>query len=132
MRLCDVIAPSRYRHLLAIHILLLCAGLAATLVAPTQTKVSRETVRLELKAASHVWKGAKIKGGDDGPQLATRLARIRLLIEYRRPDELILFADELGIDLLRRSASELMLKGAQLEVRVPCKNQWKRRLSEIY
>jgi len=28
------------------------------------------------------------------------LTRIRLLIENRRPDELILFADELDIDLL--------------------------------
>jgi hypothetical protein len=93
---------ARYGHLLAIHILLLCAALAATLVALTQIKVSRETVRLELKTAGYVWKRAKPKGRDDDPQRARLLARIRLLIENQRPDERILFADELYIDLLHK------------------------------
>jgi hypothetical protein len=91
---------ARYGHLLAIRILLLYAALAATLVALTQIKVSRETVRLELKAAGYVWKRAKLKGRYDDPQRAWRLPQIRLLIENQRPDELILFADELDIDLL--------------------------------
>jgi hypothetical protein len=114
---------ARYGHLFAIHILLLCAALAATLIALTQIKVSRETVRLELKAAGYVWKRAKLKGRDDDPQRARRLPRIHMLIENQRPDELILFADELDIDLLPRSAGEWTLKGAQLEVRAPGKNQ---------
>jgi hypothetical protein len=53
--------------------------MAATLVALTQIKVSRENVRLELKAAGYVWKRAKLKGRDDDPQRARRLPRIRLL-----------------------------------------------------
>jgi len=100
-----------------------CAALAVTLVVLAQIKVSRETVRLELKAAGYVWKRAKLKGRDDDPQRARRLARIRLLIENRRPDELILFADELDIDLLPKVGHQWMLKGAQLEVWTPGKNQ---------
>jgi hypothetical protein len=123
---------ARYGHLPAIHILLLSPAFAAALVALTQIEVSRETVRLELKAAGYVRKRAKLKGRDDDPKSATRLARIRLPIENRRPDELILFADGLDIDLLPMSVRELMLKGAQPEVRAPCKNRWKYRLSEIY
>jgi hypothetical protein len=64
-----------------------------TLAVLAQIKVSRETVRLELKAAGYVWKRAKLKGRDDDPERARRLARIRLLIENQRPDELILFAN---------------------------------------
>ena len=77
-----------------------CATLSVTLAVLTQVEVSRETVRLELKAADYVWKRAKLKGRDDDPERARRLARIRLLIENQRPDELILFPDELDIDLL--------------------------------
>jgi Homeodomain-like domain len=100
-----------------------CAALAVTLVVLTQIKVSRETVRLELKAAGYVWKRAELKGRDDDPERARRLARIRLLIENRRPDELILFADELDIDLLTKVGYQWMPKGAQLEVWTPGKNQ---------
>ena len=100
-----------------------CATLSVTLAVLTQVEVSRETVRLELKAADYVWKRAKLKGRDDDPQRARRLARIRLLIENQRPDELILFADELDIDLLPKVGYQWMLKGAQFEVRTPGKNQ---------
>src|SRR5262249_55041468 len=99
------------------------AALVVTLTAVTQIKVSRETIRLELKAAGYVWKRAKLKGRDDEPERARRLARIRPLIENRRPDELILFADELDIDLLPKVGYQWMLKGAQLEIRTPGKNQ---------
>jgi hypothetical protein len=108
----------------------LCVALAATLVALTQIKVSHETVRLELKAAGYVWKRAKLKGRDDDTRRAWRLARSHLLIENQRPDELILFADELDIDLLPRSAREWTLKGAQLEVRAQARIRsaiWRRR-----
>jgi hypothetical protein len=97
--------------------------LAITLTVLAQVEVSRETVRLELKAAGYVWKRAKLKGRDDDPERTRRLARIRLLIENRRPDEIILFADELDIDLLPKVGYQWMLKGAQLEVRTPGKNQ---------
>ena len=94
-----------------------------TLAVLAQIKVSRETVWLELKAAGYVWKRAKLKGRDDDPERAKRLARIRLLFENQRPDELILFADELDIDLLPKVGYQWMLKGTQLEIRTPGKNQ---------
>lgn len=100
-----------------------CATLAVTLAILTQVEVSRETVRLELKAAGYVWKRAKLQGRDDDPERAKRLARIRLLCENQRPDELILFADELDIDLLPKVGYQWMPKGTQLEVRTPGKNQ---------
>lgn len=100
-----------------------CATLAVTLAVLTQVEVSRETVRLELKAADYVWKRAKLKGRDDDPERARRLARIRLLIENQQPDELILFADELDIDLLPKIGYQWTLKGAQVEVRTPGQNQ---------
>jgi putative transposase len=43
--------------------------------------------------------------------------------ENQRPDELILFADELDIDLLPKVGYQWMLKGTQLEIRTPGKNQ---------
>src|SRR5262249_14123210 len=55
-----------------------CTALALTLTVLAQIKVSRETVRLELKAAGYVWRRAKLKGRDDDPERARRLARIRL------------------------------------------------------
>jgi putative transposase len=100
-----------------------CAALSVTLAVLAQINVSRETVRLELKAAGYVWKRAKLKGRDDDPERARRLARIRLLFENQRPDELILFADELDIDLLPKVGYQWMLKGTQLEIRTPGKNQ---------
>jgi putative transposase len=100
-----------------------CAALAVTLAVFTQVEVSRETVRLELIAAGYVWKRAKLKGRDDHPERARRLARIRLLAENQHPGERILFADELDIDLLPKIGYQWMLKGAQLEVRTPGKNQ---------
>jgi hypothetical protein len=51
------------------------------------------------------------------------LARIRQIIEQRRPSELILFADELDIELLAKVGYQWMLKGTQVEVPTPGKNQ---------
>jgi putative transposase len=85
--------------------------------------LSRETVRRELQRAGYEWKRAKHTARDDDPERAQKLARIRALIEQKRPDELILFADELDIDLLPKVGYQWMLKGTQLEVPTPGKNQ---------
>src|SRR5262249_812945 len=74
-------------------------------------------------AAASVWKRAQRNGRDDDPERARRSARIRLRIENQRPAELILFADELDIDLLPKVGSQWVLKGTQLEARTPGKNQ---------
>jgi putative transposase len=100
-----------------------CATLALTIAPLTRIEVSRETVRQELKAAGYEWKRAKLKARDDDPERGRRLARIRRIIEQRRPSELILFADELDIELLAKVGYQWMLKGTQLEIPTPGKNQ---------
>jgi len=100
-----------------------CAVLALTIAASCDIKLSRETIRCELKTAGYVWKRAKLKGRDDDPERAKRLAQIRLRIEQQRPDELICFVDELDIDLLPKVGYQWMPKGFQFEVPTPGKNQ---------
>jgi transposase len=100
-----------------------CATLALTLAVLSGIELSRETVRIELKAAGYQWKRAKLKARDDDPERLRRLARIRQIIEQRRPCELILFADELDIELLAKVGYQWMLKGTQLEIPTPGKNQ---------
>jgi transposase len=100
-----------------------CATLALTIATLTQVEVSRETIRRELKVAGYEWKRAKLKARDDDPERARRLARIRRIIEQRRPDELILFADELDIELLAKVGYQWMLKGTQAEIPTPGQNQ---------
>jgi putative transposase len=100
-----------------------CATLALTIAALTSIEVSRESVRRELKVAGYEWKRAKLKARDDDPERLRRLARIRQIIEQRRPCELILFADELDIELLAKVGYQWMLKGTQVEIPTPGKNQ---------
>ena len=100
-----------------------CTTLALTIAALTQIEVSRETVRRELKVAGYEWKRAKLKARDDDPERLRRLARIRQIIEQRQLSELILFADELDIELLAKVGYQWMLKGTQAEIPTPGKNQ---------
>ena len=94
-----------------------------TLARSGEIKLSRETIRQEVQAAGYVWKRAKHKAPDKDPQRAARLAHLRLLFENQRPDELILFADELDVDLLPKLGYQWMLKGTQLAVETPGQNQ---------
>jgi putative transposase len=100
-----------------------CATLALTLATILEISVSRETIRRQLKVAGYEWKRAKLSARDDDPERIRRLARIRQIIEQLRPGELILFADELDIELLPKVGYQWMLKGTQLEIPTPGKNQ---------
>src|SRR5262249_51115829 len=57
-----------------------CAVLALTIYSYCDIKISRETIRRELKVASYVWKRAKLTAPDDDPERARRLARIHLVV----------------------------------------------------
>jgi hypothetical protein len=94
-----------------------------TIEARTQVVVSRETVRRELQAQHYVWKRAKLKTRDSDPERARRLAKIRDKIEHLRPSEALFFVDELDIALLPKVGSQWMLKGRQVEIPTPGKNQ---------
>jgi transposase len=100
-----------------------CATLALTIEARTQVVVSRETVRRELQAQHYVWKRAKLKTRDSDPERARRLAKIRDKIEHLRPWEALFFIDELDIALLPKVGGQWMLKGTQVEIPTPGKNQ---------
>jgi len=100
-----------------------CAALALTIGAQTGLRVSRETIRCELRAAGYVWKRAKLKAKDDDPERARKLARIRAVIEHLRPEEAFFWVDELDIHLLAKVGYQWMEKGTQLEVPTPGKNE---------
>jgi putative transposase len=100
-----------------------CAALALSLTARTQVRWSRETVRRELHQLNYVWKRAKLRAKDDDPQRAERLARIRHVWEGLRSDEAFFWADELDIHLLAKVGYQWMLRGTQVEIPTPGKNQ---------
>lgn len=100
-----------------------CAALSLTILAQTGLRVSRETIRCELRAAGYVWKRAKLKARDDDPQRALRLAQIRSVIEQLKPSDAFFWCDELDIHLLAKVGYQWTLKGTQTEVATPGKNQ---------
>jgi transposase len=77
-----------------------CATLALMLQTTRGITVSAETMRRWLHEVGWVWKRAKRVAKDDDPQRATRLARIRFVLEQLKLCEAIVFADELDIHLL--------------------------------
>ena len=86
-------------------------------------QVSRETVRRTLHQLGYAWKRARHSARDDDPERASKLARIRSLVETLPKDAALLFADELDINLLPKLGYEWMLKGTQKEVETPGKNE---------
>lgn len=100
-----------------------CAALSLTILAQTGLRVSRETIRCELLAAGYVWKRAKLIARDDDPERAIRLAEIRVVIEQLQPSDAFFWCDELDIHLLAKVGYQWMLKGTQIEVPTPGKNQ---------
>jgi transposase len=99
-----------------------CQALALQLEAQRGLTVTAETVRRWLQECDYVWKRAKLSAKDDDPERVTKLAKIRLVIENLLPTEALLFADELDINLLAKVGYQWMLKGTQVEVSTPGKN----------
>jgi transposase len=100
-----------------------CALLAMQLQARRGVKVSQETIRRWLHNLGYVYKRARHAALDNDPDRASKLARIRHIIKYLRPSEVLLFADELDIELLAKIGCEWMKKGTQSEVMTPGKNE---------
>lgn len=105
-----------------------CQALAAELKARRGVTVSAEKVRRWLHELGYVWKRARHAAQDPDVERITKLARIRHVIEHLRPQEVLLFIDELDIHLLPKLGYEWMLRGTQTEVMTPGTNQ-KRYLS---
>lgn len=102
-----------------------CATLSAQLKVNRGIEVSSETVRRWLHQLGYVWKRAKLVSKDDDPDRASKLARIRWIFEHLSLKEILLFADELDIQLLAKVGYEWMRKGEQVEVMTPGTNKKK-------
>jgi len=63
-----------------------------------------------------LWERAKLVARDDDPRRVERLTCIRFVFEHRKPDEAVVFADELDIHLLPKVGATWMPKGTQLAV----------------
>ncbi len=100
-----------------------CACLAAALKARRGVSVSQDTIRRWLHEAGYVWKRARHAAKDSDPERATKLARIRQIVETLPRNAALFFADELDIHLLPKLGCEWMLKGTQTEVMTPGQNQ---------
>jgi putative transposase len=100
-----------------------CTTLAAQLQAKYGLEVSAWTVRRWLHEMGWVWKRAKLRAKDNDPQRVERLARIRWHTEQLQADEVLVFADELDIQLLPKVGAAWMPKGSQEEVMTPGQNE---------
>jgi DDE superfamily endonuclease/Winged helix-turn helix len=100
-----------------------CAALAAQLKINRGIEVSADTVRRWLHSMGWAWKRAKLAARDDDPLRVQKLARIRYILEHLSPKQLLLFADELDINLLPKVGYEWMEKGSQIEVVTPGTNE---------
>jgi len=102
-----------------------CSGatLALSLEARRGRRVSAETIRRWLQSLGGRWKRAKLAAKDNEGERATKLARIRRVVETLRPRQALLFADELDMALLPQSGYQWMPQGTQVEVLTPAKNE---------
>lgn len=100
-----------------------CQTLALQLKVRTGRTVSRETVRCWLHELGYAWKRARHAAKDNDPERASKLARIRHLVEPLRLGQALYFADELDIALLPKLGYQWMLKGTQVEVMTPGTNE---------
>jgi putative transposase len=128
------LTPARQRSLLAVlkiapsvygwcHTRWSCASLAETLGQTRGWRVSAETVRRWRHALDWRGKRAKLVAKDNDPDRVPKLAYIRLLWERLQPRQVLLFADELDIQLLPKSGYQWMRKGTPVEVMTPGKNE---------
>jgi transposase len=100
-----------------------CQTLALQLKIQSGRALSEETVRRWLHGLGYVWKRARHTAPDNDPERASKLARIRHLIEQLHLGHALFFADELDIALLPKIGYQWMLKGTQIEVMTPGTNQ---------
>jgi DDE superfamily endonuclease/Winged helix-turn helix len=100
-----------------------CACLALTLSRQAGYKISAETVRRWLQQADYVWKRPSLVARDDDPARFSLLARIRLHWERLRPQEVLVFADELELHLLPKVGAQWTPRGQRLEIVTPGQDQ---------
>jgi putative transposase len=100
-----------------------CATLAVQLKLSRGISVSAGTVRNWLHQIGYVWKRTKLAAKDDDPERVSKLAKIRFIFENLQKGEVLLFADELDVNLLPKPGYGWMPKGTQMEVMTPGQNE---------
>ncbi len=100
-----------------------CAVLTAELKTRHGLAVSAETIRRWLHESGYAWKRAKLSARDDDEDRVARLARIRYCFENLGKKAVMLFADELDINLLPKVGYQWMPKGEQVEIMTPGTNE---------
>ena len=100
-----------------------CAAVAWLLLAYYQVAVSRETVRRWLHQADLVWRRPRPVLRRHDPCRQDKVRALRRLLAQLPADEVVVFEDEVDINLNPKIGSMWMRRGAQAEVQTPGDNQ---------
>jgi len=99
-----------------------CETLAEVLFWQRGIRLSTETVRRGLHRFGFVWRRPRPVLGRTDPEYATKLARIRGLLQHLPEDETAVFQDEVDVHLNPKIGSCWMRAGQQAEVVTPGNN----------
>jgi putative transposase len=88
-----------------------------------QVRVSRETVRRWLHEANLVWRRRRPVLRRQDPQRAEKLEKLRQLLLHLPKNEIVLFEDEVDLNLNPKIGSMWMPRGQQAEVETPGDNK---------
>jgi putative transposase len=105
-----------------------CEAVALVLREDHRVRVSRETVRRQLRAAGLVWRRPRPVLGPKDPERATKLRGLRQLLGQLPANEVAVFQDEVDVNTNPKIGSMWMRRGEQAEVATPGTNE-KRYLS---
>lgn len=100
-----------------------CAALALVLLRVHQVDVGRETVRRWLHRGQLVWRRPRPVVGPRDPDRETTLRRLRRLARHLPDDEVIVFQDEVDINLNPKIGCMWMPQGRQAKVVTPGDNE---------
>jgi putative transposase len=100
-----------------------CETLALVLFQVHRVEVGRETVRRWLHQGQLVWRRPRPIVGPEDPQRAATLRKLRAVARHLADDEVIVFQDEVDINLNPKIGSMWMLQGQQATVVTPGDNE---------
>jgi putative transposase len=100
-----------------------CETVAVLLWQDYRVRVSRETVRRRLRAATLVWRRPRPVVGPKDPAHAVKLGRIRAVLRDLPADETAQFMDEVDVNTNPKIGSMWMYRGRQADVTTPGNNE---------
>jgi putative transposase len=100
-----------------------CEAVAVVLREDYRVRVSRETIRLWLRAAGLVWRRPRPTIRPKDPDREKKLAALRALLKGLPADETAVFMDEVDVNLNPKVGSQWMKRGEQSTVETPGTNE---------